>query len=54
MSHMSDLDGWKELASKEIRGKSLDTLIRKTPEGIDIKPLYTAQDLEKVEYPSGF
>lgn len=50
MSHMSDLDGWKELAGKEIRGKSLDVLTRKTPEGIDIKPLYTAKDLETVEF----
>jgi methylmalonyl-CoA mutase len=47
---MSDLDGWKELAAKEIRGKSLDALTRKTPEGIDIKPLYTAKDLETVEF----
>src|SRR3989339_1815639 len=50
MSHMSDLDGWKELAAKEMKGKSPDTLIRKTPEGIDIKPLYSAKDLENVEF----
>ncbi len=50
MSQMSDLDQWKELAAKEMRGKSPDTLIRKTPEGIDIKPLYTAKDLENVEF----
>src|SRR3989339_2021312 len=50
MSHMSDLDGWKELAAKEMRGKSLDVLTRKTPEGIDIKPLYSAKDLENVEF----
>src|SRR3989339_2079773 len=50
MSHMSDLDGWKELAAKEMKGKSPDTLVQKTPEGIDIKPLYTAKDLETVEF----
>jgi len=50
MSHMSDLDGWKELAAREMRGKSLEALTRKTPEGIDVKPLYTAEDLEKVEF----
>ncbi len=50
MSHMSDLDGWTELATKELRGKSPDALIRKTPENIDVKPLYTAEDLKQVEF----
>ena len=50
MSEMPDLNDWKELAKKQLRGKPLDGLIRKTPEGIDIKPLYTAGDLEKVEF----
>ena len=50
MSEMPDLNDWKELAKKQLRGKPLDALTRKTPEGIDIKPLYTAGDLEKVEF----
>ncbi len=45
------LKAWSELASKQMRGKPLDSLIWKTPEGIDIKPLYTAADLNSVEYP---
>ncbi len=41
---------WRELASKELKGKSVDTLIWESPEGIPIQPLYTAEDLEKLEY----
>ena len=50
MSQMSDLNKWEELAKKELRGKFLESLTKKTPEGIDIKPLYSAKDLEKVEF----
>ncbi len=50
MSQMSDLNKWEALAEKELRGKPLESLTKKTPEGIDIKPLYSAQDLEKVEF----
>ncbi len=47
MSHLND---WEELAKKQLRGKPLESLTRKTPEGIDVKPLYTAKDLENVEF----
>jgi methylmalonyl-CoA mutase len=50
MAQMSDLDKWEELAKKELRGKPLESLTKKTPEGIDIKPLYSAKDLEQVEF----
>lgn len=50
MSQSSDIQKWEELAAKELRGKSSDTLRKKTPEGIDVKPLYTAKDLEQVEF----
>ncbi len=49
MSQMSDIQKWEELATKELRGKPLEALTKKTPEGIDVKPLYTSRDLEKVE-----
>jgi methylmalonyl-CoA mutase len=49
MSHQSDIQKWQELAKKELRGKPLDALTRKTPEGIDIKPLYTALDTQNME-----
>ena len=41
---------WEALAEKELRGKPLDSLTWKSPEGIDIKPLYTAEDLEEIEF----
>ncbi|MBF0242299.1 MAG: methylmalonyl-CoA mutase [Desulfamplus sp.] len=47
---MSNLDAWKKMAEKELRGASLDSLHKKTPEGITVKPLYTAKDLESVEF----
>ncbi|RLU02069.1 MAG: methylmalonyl-CoA mutase [Ketobacter sp.] len=38
------LEQWTELATKERKGRSPDELIWETPEGISVKPLYTAQD----------
>jgi methylmalonyl-CoA mutase len=43
------LGDWQALAEKELRASS-ETLIWKTPEGIDVKPLYTESDLETVEH----
>jgi methylmalonyl-CoA mutase len=43
------LEDWVALASKELRGRPLDNLNWVTPEGIRIKPLYTAADLEAIE-----
>ena len=40
---------WRSLAAKELGGKSPDGLTWQTPEGIDLKPLYTAEDLERLE-----
>jgi len=40
------LEAWRELAEKELRGRPLDELTWQTPEGIAVKPLYTAADLE--------
>ena len=44
------LDDWQALAAKEIREQPLDELIVETPEGIAIKPLYTAGDLEGLDH----
>ncbi|MDZ7664591.1 MAG: methylmalonyl-CoA mutase [Desulfotignum sp.] len=44
MSQPSDIKKWEALAEKELRGKPLSSLTKKTPEGIDIKPLYTDLD----------
>ena len=50
MSEKPDINQWKELAAKQLRGKPLESLNWETPEGIDVKPLYTAEDLEKIEH----
>ena len=46
----ASLEEWKELATKQMKGKSPDDLTWNTPEGIDLKCLYTAEDLEGLEY----
>ncbi|MEO8603099.1 MAG: methylmalonyl-CoA mutase [bacterium] len=45
----ADLDRWRELASKERKGASPDDLVWHTPEGLDVKPLYTRADVEGLE-----
>jgi methylmalonyl-CoA mutase len=43
------LHDWEELARKELKGEP-ESLVWHTPEGIDVKPLYTAADLEGLEW----
>ena len=43
------LEDWKALASKDLKGASPETLVWETLEGIKVKPLYTAADLEGLE-----
>lgn len=43
-----NIDTWKKLASKELRGEDIHSLDRKTPEGLTIKPLYTRQELSTI------
>ncbi len=45
-------EDWEKLAEKEVSraNKTLDDLTWHSPEGIDIYPLYTAEDIEKLEY----
>ncbi len=50
MSEKPNLKQWEELATKQLRGKSLDDLKWDTPEGIQVKPLYTAEDLEDLAH----
>ena len=44
---------WKALAEKELRGKPLESLNWETLEGIEIKPLYTEEDLSGVSHLGG-
>ena len=46
----ANLDDWRAAAEKDLKGKSMDTLTWQTPEGIAVKPLYTAADLEGLEH----
>ncbi|MCY4191657.1 MAG: methylmalonyl-CoA mutase family protein, partial [Rhodospirillaceae bacterium] len=43
------LEDWSALAAKELKGRSPDDLVWETPEGIAVKSLYTAEDLEVLE-----
>jgi len=49
MSEEKSVMDWEKLAEKELK-RSPDTLTWQTPEGIAVKPLYTAQDLENVSH----
>ncbi|MDP7630945.1 MAG: methylmalonyl-CoA mutase family protein, partial [SAR324 cluster bacterium] len=45
-----DLNAWAAQAERELRGKSSESLNWQTPEGIELKPLYTAEDLQRLEF----
>ncbi|MVN88388.1 methylmalonyl-CoA mutase [Deinococcus sp. HMF7620] len=45
----ADLSAWKALASKDLKGADPARLNRETPEGLTLKPLYTAADLDGVD-----
>ncbi len=51
MADFSDrtLDDWANLARMELKGDDPATLVWRTPEGIAVRPLYTAADLENLE-----
>ncbi|PJE30097.1 Methylmalonyl-CoA mutase [Pseudooceanicola marinus] len=46
----SKKDAWAERAEKELRGKPLEDLTWHTLEGIDIQPLYTADDVKDLPH----
>jgi methylmalonyl-CoA mutase len=50
MAKQAELKKWKGLAVKELRGKPLESLDWNTAEGIPVKPMYTAADLEGIEH----
>jgi methylmalonyl-CoA mutase len=41
---------WQELATKQLKGRPLTDLNWDTPEGITVKPLYTAEDLSNLKH----
>ena len=50
MSDHPDTEKWRELAGKGLKGKPVEALNWMTPEGIKVKPLYTAEDIENLEF----
>ncbi len=46
----SGLKAWEQLASRELRGRETEDLIWRTPEGIEVKPLYTHADVESLDH----
>ena len=44
------VEDWRERAQAELGDRPLEDLTRVTPEGIPVKPLYTAADLEEIEF----
>jgi methylmalonyl-CoA mutase len=44
------MQDWQTLVKKETKGLSADELMWQTPEGITIKPLYTAEDTKDLKY----
>jgi len=41
---------WEEQAARELRGKSLSDLNWQTPEGIEVKPVYSEEDLDGISH----
>lgn len=46
MANSPEYQKWFEMASKQMKGKTPDDMIWKSPEGIAIKPLYEAAEIE--------
>lgn len=50
MSEMEkQLENWRRVAEKELRGKSLDSLSYTNDEGVHVKALYTREDLPQMD-----
>lgn len=48
MADKKTLQDWEAAVAKQTKGAGSSSLVWKTPEGIDVKPLYTADDLERL------
>ena len=51
--HKPSLSEWQALADKEGRGRGHAELVWQTPEGIPVKPVYTADDLAGLKHVDG-
>ncbi|MFZ3032697.1 MAG: methylmalonyl-CoA mutase [Parvibaculum sp.] len=48
MADKKSVQDWEASVEKQTKGRGVSSLVWKTPEGIDVKPLYTAEDLERL------
>ncbi len=46
----SERERWQKLAAEERKGRSPDDLVWHTPEGLEVKPLYTRADVESLDF----
>ena len=46
----ASLEEWTELATRQMKGLTPEEMTWQTPEGIDLKCLYTAEDIQDLEY----
>ena len=46
----SNLENWKRNALKELKKQDIDGIFIETPEGINIKPLYTSEDIKNIQH----
>ncbi len=53
MDKTNEFIDWKNLANKELKDKKLNEHYWETPEGIKVKPLYTEDDLKKLNHKIG-
>ncbi|MAZ07628.1 MAG: methylmalonyl-CoA mutase, partial [Rickettsiales bacterium] len=53
MSKNYKFTDWLEVAKKELKGKDIDGLNWQTPEGIEVKPLYTEEDIKSIKHTIG-
>jgi len=50
LPNSSNLDAWEKAASRFAPENKVENLAWKTPEGVDVKPLYTRRDVEGLPY----
>jgi len=48
MVDKKSVEDWEASVEKQIKGRGSSSLVWHTPEGIDVKPLYTAEDIERL------
>ena len=54
MEKKENLENWKKNAINELKTPNVDNIFINTPEGINIKPLYTSEDNENISHLDSF